>query len=119
MRLTTIAASVLLTVTIAAEAGEGDWSANRYLPGCRAFLRDPPSGAAMVEMGRCVGFIEGVLAGDMIEARLYGVVSDKRLICMPPAVTVDQSIRVVVAFADHRPAENSQSLRRVHSCRST
>ena len=44
MRLTTIAASVLLTVTIAAEAGEGDWSANRYLPGCRAFLRDPPRG---------------------------------------------------------------------------
>ena len=63
----------------------------------------------MVEMGRCVGFIEGVLAGDMIEARLYGVVSDKRLICMPPAVTVDQSIRVVVAFADHRPAETHRA----------
>src|SRR5262245_24460595 len=89
-------AALIALSTSAASADENPYSANSMLPACMAVLAissgNPAAGIDPVEMGRCIGMIEGValLAN-------YGV------FCPPAGATIKQRIQVIIAYIEARP----------------
>jgi len=78
-----------------------DFSANRFMPGCREPVRVPTRNfeetydAGFVN-GRCVGFVTGIAFASPS-------------ICPPPEATVSQLVRVVVKYVDERPQRAHES----------
>jgi hypothetical protein len=71
-----------------------DLSANRLMPWCRVVVEKGPGPFSTADAqlafdaGRCVGFVTGIaVAGS----------------CLPPGVTGDQLLRVVMKYIDERP----------------
>jgi hypothetical protein len=85
-----LGAALALTVTSVWAAGMDVDSANYMMPGCRDWLGD--AAANLFRQGRCAGVIEGLIY-------LNGGA------CRPEGSTREQSVRVVVAYIDARPAQ--------------
>jgi hypothetical protein len=91
-----LAAHVLLSMP--AWCDPTDWSANKLMPGCRYIIKLGPgrSPVPLTEMqtvydgGACMGFVAGIA---MVDTSL----------CLPPELTTDQMLRVVVKYIDERP----------------
>jgi hypothetical protein len=98
-----LAALIALSAS-AATADENPYSANSMLPACMAVLAissgNPAAGIDPVEMGRCIGMIEGValLAN-------YGV------FCPPAGATIKQRIQVIIAYIEARPQRMHEDFR--------
>ena len=98
-----LAALIALSAS-AATADENPYSANSMLPACMAVLAissgNPAAGIDPVEMGRCIGMIEGValLAN-------YGV------FCPPAGAAIKQRIQVIIAYIEARPQRMHEDFR--------
>src|SRR6266446_6441806 len=95
----------LIALSASAEtADENPYSANSMLPACMAVLAissgNPAAGIDPVEMGRCIGMIEGValLAN-------YGV------FCPPAGAIIKQRIQVITAYIEARPQRMHEDFR--------
>jgi hypothetical protein len=78
----------MLPVTGHADDKNGN-SANRVMQGCRDFIAKTSEG--LFNQGLCVGAINAI--GDFVSGQ-----------CIPQDVTVNQAVRVVVAYVDGQPA---------------
>lgn len=82
--------AVLFTLAFStAHAGGADYSANTYLPGCKAGV----DGKGTPEAARCLGTIEGLA--------ILGQVN--HLWCAPDTTTTGQWIRVINSYIEARP----------------
>ena len=85
-----LAALIALSAS-AATADENPYSANSMLPACMAVLAissgNPAAGVDPMEMGRCVGLIEGV-----------AVLANYGVFCPPAGATIKQRIQVIIAY---------------------
>jgi hypothetical protein len=116
------AAALVLTVT-AAPAAEETRSANYMMPGCRGFV-GKSSREDDFKTGECAGLVWAVAAmGYNVRVALFALPADSdmasfyklalllvpilRLKCVdiPERVTLEQMVRVVLAYIDARPAE--------------
>ena len=70
-------------------------SANAIMPGCRALLSNSNGGFAM---GLCVGVVEGMI----YEMSVWQETSPS-FVCLPKGITIEQAVRVVVAYIEARP----------------
>jgi len=118
--LSLFGAALALTVT-AAGAAENVHSANYMLPHCRNFV-DRKS-VDLFNQGICAGLVEGIaVPGGLVI--LYALPSDydkpephlrdlQRMLCIdaPDEATVEQMVRVVVAYIDARPARMHEDFR--------
>src|SRR5262245_45832073 len=104
-----LAALIALSAS-AATADENPYSANSMLPACKAVRAISSGNAAAgidpVEMGRCIGMIEGValLAN-------YGV------FCAPAGAIIKQRIQVIIAYIEARPQRMHEDFRLLASRR--
>jgi Rap1a immunity proteins len=94
------AAALALTATMAGAAEKDMSSANFTMRGCRDFLRPalPTNAIEAFDAGNCAGIVEGINFVD-------------ESTCMPKGVTAEQSVRVVVAYIDARPARMHESFK--------
>src|SRR5260370_15186201 len=117
-----VAAALALTVT-AAPAAENEHSANYMLPYCRNFidhkwLVDP------LKQGLCAGIVEGIaLTGSAVLVLLPSNSNNdkvdpylstfRQVLCIdtPDQATAEQSVRIVVAYIDARPARMHEDFR--------
>jgi hypothetical protein len=90
-----------LALTVPAMAEDLD-SANSVMPGCRDYLRNvlPPNNKAAYDVGVCEGIVEGLIYLDRAQ-------------CPPNGVIHTQTIRVVVAYIDARPARMHENFKRL------
>lgn len=79
-------------------AAEDVNSANYQLPGCQGFVESTKT-IAFLRQGYCAGLVRGI--GDMQVA--------VREACIPPKVTIQQAIRVVIQYTAARPAQMHKS----------
>jgi hypothetical protein len=107
-----------LALAVTAAPAEDNRSANEMMPGCRAFAnRRPPPPGDMFPQACCAGIVRGlssagVWAGGVErDARSTTTPSAemaymRRYLCLdiPDEVTINQQVRVVVAYIDARPA---------------
>ena len=70
-------------------------SANYMLPGCRELVQNPGVGDRIFFQGLCMGVV-----GSVAVFGKQGQIG----VCVPPGVQPQQSVRVVVAYIDSRPA---------------
>lgn len=94
------AVAILLALMLPANAAENLASANSYLPGCRDFIVDNWAGGAReaYQRGQCSGFIAGLI---------YEAAGTS--FCMPPGVTYEQGVRIVIAYIEARPQRLQES----------
>ena len=96
--------AALIALASAASADENPYSANSMIPACMAAFAissgNPAAGIDQVEMGRCIGMIEGValLAN-------YGV------FCPPGGAIIKQRIQVIIAYIEGRPQRMHEDFR--------
>ena len=110
--------TALALTVMAAEAAEDINSANYMLPGCRD-LANESSSRNLIGQGRCAGvvdtlsFVGGILklslepGGWLAESARRGLAEDiRQAMCLdiPRGVTGMQSVRVVIAYIEARPA---------------
>ena len=113
-------AALALTVT-AVSAAEDTYSANFMLPHCRDAINRNAQGNPYVQ-GVCAGILHGIfLMGSMARAmdqvtrstrpvRTTEMDFMQRGLCidLPDGATLEQSVRVVVAYIDARPARMNE-----------
>jgi hypothetical protein len=96
-----LAALIALSAT-AATVDENPYSANSMLPACMAVVAvssgNPAAGSDTVEMGRCIGMVEGV-----------ALLANYGFFC-PPAGTIIKE-RMVIAYIEARPQRLHQDFR--------
>lgn len=85
-----LTAFVLLLLTSLAHAQENTYSANWVLPGCRDLLQQNSNG--LYKQGHCSGLVRGIV--------FAASGSD---ICLPAGVTGNQTVAIVVRYADQQP----------------
>jgi hypothetical protein len=96
--------AALIALSESAATDENPYSANSMLPACMAVLAissgNPAAGIDPMEMGRCIGMIEGValLAN-------YGV------FCPPAGAIIKQRIQVTIAYIEARPQRMHEDFR--------
>jgi hypothetical protein len=108
------AAALALSVT-AAPAAEDTSSANYIMPGCRDAATEKPAPMTLFKSPFCMGIIEGIsFMGQWVTLELESnPVGQRRISCLsiPDGVTVNQKVRVVVAYIDARPARMHENFK--------
>jgi len=88
--------AVLSAVATPAVAREADgWPANYIMVGCRAIYATSAIDTTLIRSGVCLGVVRTWMI----------VLNETGAICRPQQVTLDQAVRVVVAYIDGRPAQ--------------
>jgi hypothetical protein len=91
-----IVASLMLSCGSALAEEPFIGSANYVMPGCRAVIDEKNvSDGELLNHGLCIGMVFALFD--------WGTISE--LICPPPQVTIEQTMRVVVRHIDDRPAK--------------
>jgi hypothetical protein len=90
-RLVAIACLMLGAGATRADSQPSSASANNIMPGCKDWLARGHED--LLKQGDCFGKVQGV----------WDTATIFRAVCSPPAVTLDQSVRIVVQFIDARP----------------
>src|SRR5262245_66023343 len=94
--MTRYSIAILIALTMAANAQ--DFSANKFLPGCKAYLgtaQVTPKSIEAFLQGRCFGLVEGL--------QYTGA------FCVPSGVTNNQAVTVVVKYIEARPERMHES----------
>lgn len=90
-----LSAVVVVTITLTAQGNSqpagAPFSANRVLPGCRSFVADNDSRHQYLQ-GQCAGVVSVIFYRN----KTFGF-------CAPGPATMEQAVRVVIAYADKRP----------------
>jgi Rap1a immunity proteins len=78
-------------------------SANAIMPGCRALMsriagHSTDTGSDFA-MGVCVGIVEGTI----YEMSAWQLTTCPAFACLPKEITIEQAVRVVVAYIEARP----------------
>ncbi len=105
-----LAAALALTVTAAAAEDltvHPFFSANHIMQGCRGFV-DPNSvrSPIEIEVGLCLGIIRGVASMGVSLSASPATRASAPALCLdiPYGPTIDQFVKVVVAYIEARPA---------------
>jgi Rap1a immunity proteins len=93
----------LTTIGVPAKAVDFYWTGNAMLEACRAAIQ-PNNNIHLFEEGECLGFFVGV---SFVRPGL------KPYACIPPEVTPEQMIRVVVLYFDQHPNRLHEDIRGV------
>ena len=110
------AIALALTITAAAAAEENTQSANYIMPDCRALIDRRPDNRA--DQAYCLGFVWGIAQmGRNVrfimrhEPSLLDMAAMRDLVCLdiPSAVVAIQTVKVVVAYIEARPARMHES----------
>jgi Rap1a immunity proteins len=83
-------AAYLSVLPVTSHAQETPHSANYVMQGCR-HLTNPQSSNEIFVQGKCMGVISAIVSLD-------------EAVCSPRGATQGQSVRVVIAYIDARPA---------------
>ncbi len=76
-------------------------SANAIMPGCRASLSNPYNDQLEAMMaGVCVGTVNGLIFEASVLEQMSARSPHAEVFCAPEEVTIDQALRVVVAYID-------------------
>ena len=79
-------------------------SANAIMPGCRASLSNQYNDQLEAIMaGVCVGTVNGLIFEASVLEQMSARVPHAEVFCAPEEVTIDQALRVVVAYIDAHP----------------
>ena len=98
-----IAALIALSAT-AATADENPYSASSMLPACMAVVAissaNPAAGIDTVEMGRCIGMVEGV-----------ALLANYGIFCPPTGTIIKERMQVIIAYIEAPPQRLHEDFR--------
>ena len=99
-----LAALTLAGTTSAKAVEDRPDSANAIMPGCRASLSNQYNDQLEAIMaGVCVGTVNGLIFEASVLEQMSARVPHTEVFCAPEEVTIDQALRVVVAYIDAHP----------------